>query len=173
MFSGAAVKGVVFPYYSSDNLSSFKIPIFDTTPFKDAPSADESVAINNRRRYYYFQPTASAVQNPIDQVSARPRIRPVYYPLPSVAGAHKHGQTVVIFFHGEEEDKDSTSLKISQMQNTNHVYNRWWKIHFGKEKQILDKSILALIDQQVTTEIWWNYRNVRAGFQQRAKEGVV
>jgi hypothetical protein len=126
LFSVAAVKGVALPYYSGDNLSSFKIPIFDTTPFKDAPSADESVAINNnRRRYYYFQPTASAVQNPIDQVlSTRPRIRPVYYPLPSVAGAHKHGQTVVIFFHGEEEDNKDTSLTISQMQNTNKIYSR-------------------------------------------------
>ena len=59
----------------------------------------------------------------MNQVSARPRIRPVYYPLPSVAGAHKHGQTVVILFHGEEEEQD-TFLTISQMQNKNHVHNR-------------------------------------------------
>jgi hypothetical protein len=44
--------GVALPFYSGDNLSSSKIPIFDTTPFKDAPSADESVAFNNERRYY-------------------------------------------------------------------------------------------------------------------------
>ena len=93
------VTSAALPYYSEDNswtydsAASSNIPIFDTTPFKDAP--DEATSL---RRQYYKPTTVQSYQ-----LTGRHGIRPIYYPLPSVAGAHKHAQTVVILFHGEEE----------------------------------------------------------------------
>jgi hypothetical protein len=121
-----AVKGAALPWYSADdsmyswnpnnNLESPKVPIFDTTPFKEAPS---SYVSTNSRRHYYRRP---AVSSPSYQVNAY-WIRPAtYYPPPTaVAASHRQAQTVVIVFHQDETTQIVSPVEINDVKKIKNV----------------------------------------------------
>lgn len=100
-----AVKSATLPCYSADdswnynNVESPRVPIFDTTPFKEAPS---SYVSTNARRHYYRRPVLNGHSSQVNAYWIRPA---TYYPPPpptAVAASHRQAQTVVIVFHQEE-----------------------------------------------------------------------
>ncbi len=101
-----AVKSATLPCYSADdtwncnNLESPKVPIFDTTPFKEAPS---SYVSTNARRHYYRRPVLNGHSSQVNAYWIRPATYYPPHPPPiAVAASHRQAQTVVIVFHQEE-----------------------------------------------------------------------
>jgi hypothetical protein len=86
-----------------DSLAFSEISTFETAPFEDfLASGSEAIDV---RRHYYRLPLKKP-NHPDDDVN-KP-YRTVTYPRESLAAVDKRAQTIVVFYHGEEEVNATT-----------------------------------------------------------------
>ena len=90
-----------------DSLAFSEISTFETAPFEDfLASGSEAIDV---RRHYYRLPLKKP--NPPDD-DVKPS-RTDTYPRESLAAVDKRAQTIVVFYHGEEEEVNATTRRSS------------------------------------------------------------
>ena len=90
-----------------DSLAFSEISTFETAPFEDF-LASGSEAIDVRRHYYRLP-----LKKPNHRDDDVKPYRTVTYPRESLAAVDKRAQTIVVFYHGEEEVNATTRRSSS------------------------------------------------------------
>ncbi len=89
-----------------DRLAAVEITAFQTAPFEDALAESETIDV---RRHYYKLPVKQLAAGP----SATDNAADLYPPTvarESIAAAHQKSQTLVVFYHGENEANSTNTI---------------------------------------------------------------
>jgi hypothetical protein len=91
-----------------DRLAAVEITAFQTAPFEDALAESETIDV---RRHYYKLPVKQLAAGPSAADNAAADLYPpiVAYPRESIAAAHQKSQTLVVFYHGENNKANATN----------------------------------------------------------------
>jgi hypothetical protein len=95
-----------------DRLAAVEITAFQTAPFEDALAESETIDV---RRHYYKLPVKQLAAGPSDADNPSADLYPptVAYPRESFAAAHQKSQTLVVFYHGENESNATNNRSPS------------------------------------------------------------
>jgi hypothetical protein len=91
-----------------DRLAVVEITAFQTAPFEDALAESETIDV---RRHYYKLPVKQLAVGPSDADNPSADLYPhtVAYPRESIAAAHQKSQTLIVFYHGENNKANATN----------------------------------------------------------------
>jgi hypothetical protein len=88
-----------------DRLAAVEITAFQTAPFEDALAESETIDV---RRHYYKLPVKQLADGPSADLAAD--LYPPTVARESIAAAHQKSQTLVVFYHGENEANSTNTI---------------------------------------------------------------